>query len=100
MIWPKITAMCNCLACFFHPRICLWRTGQARAWSRIALLCCCLPALTACRTKHEVDTTSKVELEVKPMHITIDVNVRVDRELENFFGDLDQQNDIMKGADQ
>ena len=39
-----------------------------------------------CNTKHEV----KVEpVEVKPIHITIDVNIKVDRALDNFFGDLD-----------
>lgn len=35
-------------------------------------------------------TSHKVELEVKPMHITIDVNVKVDRELDDFFGDIDE----------
>ena len=37
-----------------------------------------------CKTEH------KVEVEVKPMQITVDVNIRIDRELENFFGSLDQ----------
>ena len=35
---------------------------------------------SAC-TKHEV--------EMKPIHITIDVNVKVDRALDDFFGDID-----------
>lgn len=35
--------------------------------------------LHGCKTEH------KVELEVKPMQITIDVNIRIDRELDNFF---------------
>lgn len=30
-------------------------------------------------------------IEVKPIHITVDVNVKVDRALRNFFGDLDKQ---------
>lgn len=30
-------------------------------------------------------------IEVKPIHITVDVNVKVERALENFFGDLDAQ---------
>ena len=37
-------------------------------------------------------TQHKVELapvEVKPIHITIDVNVKVDRALDDFFGDID-----------
>lgn len=28
-------------------------------------------------------------IEVKPIHITVDVNVKVERALEDFFGDLD-----------
>lgn len=44
-------------------------------------------------TKHEVETRSQVEIapvEVKPIHITIDVNIRVDRALDDFFSDLDE----------
>ena len=37
-----------------------------------ALMCGCSPGV-------------KVEHEVKPIHITIDVNVRVDKALEDFF---------------
>ena len=39
-------------------------------------------------TKHQVDTTSQVE--VKPIHITIDVNIKVDRALDDFFSDIDE----------
>ena len=39
-----------------------------------------------CNTKHEVKVAP---LEVKPIHITIDVNIKVDKALDNFFGDLD-----------
>ena len=28
-------------------------------------------------------------VEIRPIHITVDVNVRVAKELDNFFGDLD-----------
>ena len=44
-------------------------------------------------TKHTVETKSQVEVapvEVKPIHITIDVNIRVDRALDDFFSDLDE----------
>ena len=51
----------------------------------------CLLLLSGCYTEH------KVVLEVKPMHITIDVNVKVDKALDDFFGDLDEQDDTMKG---
>jgi hypothetical protein len=30
-------------------------------------------------------------IEVKPIHITVDVNVKVEKALEDFFGDLDKQ---------
>lgn len=46
-----------------------------------------LTALAACQTQHKVETVHKVE--VAPMHITIDVNVKVDQALDDFFGDLD-----------
>lgn len=42
---------------------------------------------SACSTRHEVQIAP---VEVKPIHITIDVNVRVQKDLENFFGDIDQ----------
>ncbi len=40
----------------------------------------------ACNSKHEVQVTP---IEVKPIHITIDVNIKVDRALDDFFSDLD-----------
>ena len=46
-----------------------------------------LATLTACQSQHKVETVHKVE--VAPMHITIDVNVKVDKALDDFFGDLD-----------
>ena len=39
-----------------------------------------------------IQTQSKVEVapvEVKPIHITIDVNVKVDKALDDFFSDVD-----------
>ena len=49
-----------------------------------------ISCFAGCYTKH------KVELEVKPMHITIDVNVKVDRALDDFFGELDKQDKTME----
>ena len=37
----------------------------------------------ACQIKHEV-----APLEVKPIHITIDVNVQIKKELDDFFDDI------------
>lgn len=48
--------------------------------------------LAASCTRHEINTTSEVKpIEIKPIHIIIDINVKVDKELDNFFGDLDKQ---------
>ena len=32
-----------------------------------------------------------VSVQVKPIHVTVDVNVKVDRALDDFFGDIDQK---------
>ncbi len=45
--------------------------------------------LSACYTKHDV-AIEVAPVEVKPIHITIDVNVKIDRALEDFFGDIDK----------
>jgi hypothetical protein len=54
--------------------------------SRISLSCLLpLAALAGC-------VNVKTEpIEVKPIHITVDVNVKVDRALDDFFGELDQK---------
>jgi len=46
--------------------------------------------LGSCQTRHEVDVRP---VEVKPIHITIDVNVKVQKALDDFFGDIDAQED-------
>jgi hypothetical protein len=51
------------------------------------------PAAMALASCAKVQTESTVDvrpIEVKPIHITVDVNVRVDRELDNFFAFEDQ----------
>jgi len=35
-------------------------------------------------------------IEVKPIHITVDVNVKVDRALDDFFGDLDKKSSTIE----
>lgn len=35
-------------------------------------------------------------IEVKPIHITVDVNVKVDKALDDFFGDLDKKSAAAK----
>ncbi len=34
---------------------------------------------------------STAPIEVKPIHVTVDVNVKVDKALDDFFGDLDKK---------
>lgn len=34
-------------------------------------------------------------IEVKPIHITVDVNVKVDKALDDFFGDLDKKSSTL-----
>lgn len=34
-------------------------------------------------------------IEVKPIHITVDVNVKVDKALNDFFGDLDKKSSTL-----
>ncbi len=58
---------------------------------QILLVLSALFILTAAAcTQHRVEVAP---VEVKPIHITIDVNVKVDRALDNFFGDIDAARD-------
>ena len=44
-------------------------------------------------SSHQIDSRSDVNIkpiEIKPIHITIDVNVKVDRALDDFFDDVDK----------
>ena len=41
-------------------------------------------------TQHKVEVAP---VEVKPIHITVDVNVKVDRALDDYFGDIDAARD-------
>lgn len=34
-------------------------------------------------------------IEVKPIHVTVDVNVKVDRALDDFFSDLDKKSSTL-----
>jgi hypothetical protein len=37
-------------------------------------------------------------IEVKPIHITVDVNVKVEKALDDFFGDLDKKSTTLASA--
>jgi hypothetical protein len=55
-----------------------------------------LVGFTACATRHEVEVKP---VEIKPIHITIDVNVKVDRALDDFFGDIDETAEAIQPTD-
>ena len=46
-----------------------------------------LGLFAGCRTEHSVKTESTVA--VQPIHITLDINLRVDKALNDFFKDID-----------
>ena len=43
------------------------------------------------QTEHRVETHHSID----PIHITVDVNLKVDRELNDFFGDLDEDSSLI-----
>lgn len=72
--------------------------------SRMVKLMCNIAAgvfltacLAGCSTSHEVEVKP---VEIKPIHITLDVNVKVDRALDDFFGDIDAAADQLRKEDQ
>ena len=50
------------------------------------VVCACLPLLLGACLNIKTEP-----IEVKPIHITVDVNVKVEKALDDFFGDLDKQ---------
>ncbi|MDJ0984929.1 MAG: YnbE family lipoprotein [Desulfobacterales bacterium] len=59
----------------------------------LIILAAMLVLTTAGCTQHKVEVAP---VEVKPIHITIDVNVKVDRALDDYFGDIDAAEDQLK----
>ena len=66
-----------------------------RMYIRLIILFGILALPFACQTKHEV---SVAPVEVKPIHITIDVNVRIDKELDDFFDDIDEVEEELENS--
>lgn len=65
-------------------------SGKFRLLPALALLAAGLSS-GCLRSTHEVKTQSEIKpIEIKPIHITIDINVKVDKALDDFFGDIDQ----------
>ncbi|CCK79632.1 MULTISPECIES: YnbE family lipoprotein [Desulfobacula] len=50
-------------------------------------------AFAGCQSSHEIEVKP---VEIKPIHITIDVNVRVEKALDDFFDDLEAAEDEIK----
>ena len=48
---------------------------------------------TGCQSSHEVEVKP---VEIKPIHITIDINIKVDKALDDFFDDIDAAEDKIK----
>ncbi|MCK4768136.1 MAG: YnbE family lipoprotein [Desulfobacula sp.] len=46
-----------------------------------------------CQSSHQVEVKP---VEIKPIHITIDVNIRVEKALDDFFDDLEVAEDKIK----
>lgn len=54
----------------------------------LAALVAALWATSGCQVKHDV----KVEpVEIKPIHITMDINIKVDREVDAFFDEVEKK---------
>ncbi|MGD2030100.1 MAG: hypothetical protein PVG86_09210 [Desulfobacterales bacterium] len=56
------------------------------------LLCAVFIFVAQACTQHKVEVAP---VEVKPIHITIDVNVKVDKALDDFFGDIDEAQEMV-----
>lgn len=54
----------------------------------LCFICAVLSSLFWSCTQHKIEVAP---VEIKPIHITIDVNVKIDRALDDFFGDIDQK---------
>jgi len=63
---------------------------QSLAWAGLpaALLLLLAAAASGC-LRIKSDPVRVEPVEVKPIHITVDVNIKVDRELDKFFDDID-----------
>ncbi len=61
-------------------------------WQPFLAVLTLLLVLSAC-TSHRVEVAP---VEVKPIHITIDVNVKIDRELDNYLDDIFEAGDDIR----
>lgn len=59
----------------------------------IAAFSLMLYVFSGCQSSHQVEIKP---VEIKPIHITIDVNVRVEKALDSFFDDLEAAENKIK----
>jgi Skp family chaperone for outer membrane proteins len=78
------------------PRGFMMMRNLKKHWLPAAAVLWALGSLSSCATRHEVEVKP---VEIKPIHITIDVNVKVDRALDDFFGDIDETAEEIKQSD-
>jgi len=58
-----------------------------RYWLLVAIVAA-MWAIQGCEVRHDV----KVEpIEIKPIHITMDINIKVDREVDAFFDEVEKK---------
>lgn len=56
-----------------------------------SLLLCAVSTAALSTGCFQIKTENEIKpIEVKPIHITVDINVKIDRALDDFFGDLDE----------
>jgi len=53
--------------------------------------------ISSCATQHRVEVQP---MEIKPIHITIDVNVRVEKALDDFFNEIDEAEKNIEKAEE
>ena len=58
----------------------------------MVLLCAVFIFVAQACTQHKVEVAP---VQIKPIHITIDVNVKVDKALDDFFGDIDDAEEVV-----
>ena len=70
--------------------------NMAKILIRSIIITGLLLCLNACNTKHAIEVAPiETRHVVEPIHITIDINVRIDKELDDFFSDLDEEKDAL-----
>jgi hypothetical protein len=61
--------------------------GDIVKMKRLFLPAVLLGLLAGCKTEHKVVTENTVA--IQPIHITLDINLKIDKALDDFFNDLD-----------